>query len=173
MALNTTLGSASAEAYRPIADHKTYCTARGLAFSSDDTVLEQQARLATAYMTQVYTMRWKGYRVDNTQALDWPRTFVTKPPAAVPTAYASYPAYYLSTELPGIVGDAQSELMARIAALGDLQPDLQRGILRERVGVLETEYDPNSSQSPRYPAVDNMLRPLLVVGGSTVSLVRA
>lgn len=172
MALNTTLGSATAEAYRAIADHKTYCTARGITFSVDDTVLEQQARLATAYMTQVFTMRWKGYRVDNIQALDWPRSFVTKPPAAVPTAYASYPAYYLSTEVPAVVGDAQSELMVRVA-LGELQPDLQRGILREKVGVLETEYDPNSNQSPRYPAVDNMLRPLLVVGGSTVSLVRA
>jgi hypothetical protein len=173
MALNTTLGDPAAEAYRAIAEHKTYCTARGIAFSADDAVLEQQARLATAYMTQVYTMRWKGYRVDNAQALDWPRSFVTKPPAAVPTAYASYPAYYLTTELPGIVGDAQSELMVRVAALGTLSPDLQRGILREKVGDLDTEYDPNSAQAPRYPAVDAMLRPLLLSGNSSVSLIRA
>lgn len=174
MALITTLGAAAAEAYRTIADHKTYCDNRGISYAAyTDTQLEQHARKAVAYMTQAWGQRWAGYRVDNTQALDWPRSYVAKPAAAVPSTYVSYPAYYLNTEIPAVVGDAQSELMIRVASAA-LAPDLERGIKREKVGPLETEYDTNSAQSPRYPSVEMMLRPVLKAGGSSmVGLSRA
>jgi hypothetical protein len=164
-------GKPDAEAYRSVADHKTYCIARGIAFSTDDTVLEQQARKATDYIGQAYRTKWAGFRKTAEQALDWPRYEVAKRDA--PGGFQQYAAFYPSDTVPVEVGNAQSELMTRIATLGDLAPDLQRGIKREKVGQLETEYDTNSSQSPRFPAVDNLLSPLFKAGGSNVGLVRA
>lgn len=163
-------GKADAEAYRSVADHKTWCAARGISFDASDAVLEQQARLAVDYMTGQYRGRWAGYRVLSIQALDFPRYEVPKRDA--PGGYRSYPAYYPSNSVPVEVQNAQSELMVRVAN-GDLAPDLTRGVLREKIGPIETEYDPNSAQSPRYPAVDRLLSPLLAVGGSTVRVARA
>ena len=165
MALITTLGSATAEAYRTIADHKTYCDNRGISYAAyTDTQLEQHARKAVAYMTQAWGQKWAGYRVDNTQSLDWPRSYVAKPAAAIPSTYVSY---YLNTEIPAVIGDAQSELMIRVASAA-LAPDLTRAAVRKKVGPLEIEYDTNSPEAPRYRAVEMMLRPVLKTGGSSM-----
>jgi hypothetical protein len=161
MALNTTIGDASAEAYRSITDHKAYCAARGVSYGAD-AVLEQQARKATAYLTQAYRMRWAGSRVTATQALDWPRYEVPKRDAPGGGVWA---AYYPSDSIPTEVCDAQSELMIRVAVSGDLNPDLTRGVLSEKVGQLQVDYDPNSSQATRYRAVEMLLAPLLKAPG--------
>lgn len=48
-----------------------------------------------------------------------------------------------------------------------------KGVVREKVGVIEVEYNKNSPQAKRYPAIDFMLRPFLKSGGgANVELVR-
>lgn len=164
-------GLAGAEAYRSIAEHQAYCQARGISVDPDTTVLEQQARKAVAYMTQAYRLRWAGTRVSATQALDWPRYLVPKNDA--PGGVGPWQAYYPASPVPTEVKDAQSELMIRTALLGDLAPDLTRGVLVETVGQITVEYDPASPQATRYRAVDMLLAPLLKGGGSaSISLVR-
>ena len=75
MSLDTTVGGASAESYASVLEADTYHSNRGnIAWTALATPAKEQAlRKATDYLTQIYRERWKGYRVDNTQALDWPR----------------------------------------------------------------------------------------------------
>jgi hypothetical protein len=77
-----------------------------------------------------------------------------------------------SDEVPSIVANACAD-MALKAAAGDLNADLTRGVVREKVGPLETEYDRASPQSTRYRAVDMMLAHLLSGGSANARLVRA
>lgn len=73
-------------------------------------------------------------------------------------------AEYLE-ELPAEVEKATAEMAFR-AAQGELDSDLEQGIIREKVGPLETEYDKNSSQSKRYPVIDKLLRSVCNLGMS-------
>jgi len=151
------------EAYASVADFKTYCDNRGYTYSSDDTLLEQYARLATGYLTQKYTLRWKGYRVSSLQALDWPRAWAERP--GLLGSYGPYPVYYVPTAVPQEVQYAMFELMRRVAT-GDLTPDLERLTLRERVeGAVEIEYNPNSLPVTIFRTVENILSPTLKANG--------
>lgn len=159
-------GMTTSEAYRSIANHKLYMDNRGLSYVGlTDLQLEQHSRLATDYLTSVYRDRWAGSRTSLTQALDWPRFMV--PLQDVPGGYSTYPAFYPSTSVPAQVASAQSELMRRLATLGDLAPDLTRGISKEVVGPIEITYDPYGFLITRYRAVDDLLKPLLRNGGGS------
>jgi hypothetical protein len=66
----------------------------------------------------------------------------------------------VSTTIPTLVINATAELAYK-AAQGNLATDLTQGVKREKVGVLEVEYDNYSVQYTRYRSIDNMLAPLL------------
>lgn len=156
-------GRADAESYVSVAAHKAYCDARGLSYSGlSDTQIEQHARRTFDYMGAAYRNRWAGSRVNTTQKGDWPRYEV--PIKDVATGYGTA-AYYPFNSVPALVAQAQSELMLRLAEAGTLQADLTRGVLREKVGQIEVEYDPNSPEVARYPFVDDLLFPLMGKGG--------
>ena len=156
-------GLSSAESYISVAD----ATARRVAFGSaiwndlSEAEMEQALRRATAYMGQAYRGRWKGARLTRDQALDWPRYGVCVDGFDVP-----------STEVPLDIANACADLAFRAAA-GDLAPDLERAIIREKVGPLETEYSAYSPQSPRYPAIDMELAPYLSGSSAMARVVRA
>jgi hypothetical protein len=131
-------------------------------FAVTDAVREQCLRRATNYMTATYRDRWEGVRYTEDQALDWPRSGVVRDSWAV--------GY---DEVPTEVARACAELALK-AASADLQPDLTQGVVREKVGVIEVEYDKFSPQATRYSFIDNMLAPFLKSrGGCSVPLVRA
>jgi hypothetical protein len=165
---------AGAESYISVADASTYHGNRGNAAwgaLASDALREQALRKATDYMTQIYRARWKGYRKDGTQVLDWPRSFVYLEPF-VHGIVGTYPYLVADTIVPEEAKRACAELALRAAA-GDLLGDLGQGVTREKVGPLETEYDKNTPQTVRYVAVDALLAPYLKGGANTVQVVRA
>ncbi len=144
-------GKANAEAYGTVVGFKAYCDARGISYSAlDDTKIEQNLRLATDYMVEVYRASWQGNRVTSTQALDWPRLGVEADDFAVDPA-----------SVPADVAKANYALAQKVRS-GPLAPDLTQRKKRVKVGPLETEYDDYSPQSKRYLSVDRMLSQYLV-----------
>lgn len=154
-----------AESYITVADATTYFEARGNAAWSalaSDTVREQVLRKATDYMLGRYGLLWKGDRVSELQALDWPRS-------------AAYANGYLidSGEVPLKVQHACAELAVRASA-GDLSPDVGAQVKSETVGPISVTYADGARQTEAYKAVDAMLSAYLKSGGGgQIPVVRA
>ncbi len=163
--LTTEDGSAraDAESLLSVADALTYHANRGnAAWALLSTAAQEQAlRKATDYIQGVYGLRWGGYRVSQTQALDWPRYQVVRR-----DVLASHVVqYWPSNEVPAGVKRACAELALRASA-GDLNPDNSQAIKRKRVeGAVEIEYQDYSTSAPSYPAIDSALGPYLATGG--------
>jgi hypothetical protein len=174
MSLNVETGTASptSESYVSVADATTYHANRGNSPWALLTTaqMEEALRRATDYMVQVYRLRWGGVSVTGEQALDWPRNFVIREDfqASTINGYQMLGGnyYYPNDEVPAEVKNACAELALKAAA-GELLPDLNQGVVMERVDVLQIEYDKYSPQSPRYTAIDRLLAPFL--SGSSVS----
>jgi len=155
-------GLVNAESYISVADADTYHSNIGNTSwtSLTTTVKEQLLRKATNYMVETYRMRWAGVRKTDTQALDWPRYLV--PRLDTEAVFA----YYDSDSVPGEVKVACSELALK-ALSGSLAPDTDRLTKREKVGVLEVEYDTTNGKAYKmYRAVDNLLQPMMNPGKS-------
>lgn len=165
---------AGAEAYCTVDYADTYHEKRAnTAWGDlDDDAKEAALRKATDYLEQVYRSRWKGSRVSATQPLSWPRGYVYLEPF-IRGAGTNYPYLVDDDTVPTEVKNACAELALR-ASSADLSPDLDRGVLREKVGQLEVQYDPMSPQTRRYPTIDRTLAPYLNggAGGPCVPLVR-
>lgn len=156
-------GLANAESYISVADADARHVAFGnTAWATFDTSAKEAAlRQSTFYMVQVYRERWAGCRVNSTQALDWPRYGVV------------VDGYSVDSDIvPAEIANACADLALK-ATSATLAPDIERAVVREKVGPLETEYSPHSSQVTRYRAIDNALSPYLTGGGAMASLVRA
>lgn len=149
-------GMADAESYISVADADTYHSKLGNATWAvlTTTVKEQLLRKATNYMIEAYRTAWAGYRKNDTQALDFPRINVPRLDTGVYN-------YYDEDSVPKEVKDACCEFAFK-ANSSVLSADIDRLTKREKVGVLEVEYD-NNKGSPvkRYVAMDNLLAPLL------------
>jgi hypothetical protein len=143
-------------------------TARHLALGNTDWAIltdaekEQALRRATVYMEQAYRTRWVGCRAHQTQALSWPR-YISELVDDI---------YIAGDVLPADIANACADLALKAAA-GELNADLTRGVVRKKVGPLETEYDRNSPQSVRYRAIDMALAPYLKGSSAMATLVRA
>ncbi len=122
--------------------------------------MEQALRRATAYMEQAFRTRWTGRRVSAVQALSWPRYDVCVDGYSVD-----------SNVVPAEVANACADLALKAAA-GDLNADIERAVIREKVGPLETEYSPHSPQAVRYRAIDMLLAPYLSGSSAMATLVR-
>lgn len=164
-------GKADAESYISVTDADTYFSNRGNATwaALTNTVKEQLLRKGTDYMVQVYRLRWKGTRVSATQALDFPRNFMEREDyeASSINGYQMLGGnyYYPSDDVPIEIAHACAELAYK-ANSGDLSPDLSRSTIREKVDVIEVEYDKSQPQYVRYRAIDNMVAPYLAEGSS-------
>ena len=170
-------GKADAESYISVANADTYHANRGnttwATLTTDEK--EQALRRATDYLLEVYRLKWKGSRVNDIQALDHPRSFMERDDGE----YLSYENlnisngnYYYPNDVVVTEVKNACALMAWKAAAGELAPDLSQGVLREKVDVLEVQYDPNSTQYVRYRAIDNLLRPFLMGGANSLKAKR-
>jgi len=158
-------GKSDAEAYISVTDASTYFTNRGNTSwdaIATDALREAYLRQSTDYMTQMYRARWEGMRYTEDQALDWPRLDVYRDRWPFPT-----------DEVPIEVQNACAELALK-ASSGELAPDLTQGVIREKVDVIEVEYDKSSPQYTRYRSIDAMLSPYLSAtsSGACVGLIR-
>jgi len=154
-------GKSDSESYISVADASSYHTARGntaWAALATDALREAALRRATDYMRQAYRSRWQGYKVNEDQALDWPRYGVEVEGYAVD-----------SDIVPTEVKNACAELALKASA-AELNPDLTQGVAREKVGQIEVEYDKASPQFTRYKAIDAILSPYLKAGGGGCSM---
>lgn len=162
MSLNveTGAGLSTAESFASVSQADTRLSALGMTTwaSLTTTEKEQALRRATAHMEQAYSDRWKGTQLLRDQALSWPRYG------------ASAHGYDLgSTTIPAAIVNACIDLAFKAAA-GDLNPDLTRTVIREKVGPLETEYSPHAPEATRYRSIDQTLAPYL---RASFGLVRA
>lgn len=169
-------GSAKPDAntFASLAAADAYHAARNNAAWAAKPVGDRKAALvrATDYMEQMLRLLWKGSRLTGTQALSWPRAFVPREdyystssvaPDSVDGLY-----YYPSDLVPSEVVKATAEYALR-AVSGALAEDLGQRTKREKVDVIEVEYDTASPQYTTYRAIDNMLAPLMTSGASASS----
>lgn len=175
MALEVEDGTAKADAesYISVTDADTYFANRGYTLwaTMSTNEKEQALRRSTDYMLQVYRLKWKGTRVNGTQALDWPRNWVLRDDYEFATLNGAQVIggrqYYPANEVPQEVRNACAELAFK-AAGGDLAPDIGQRTLREKVDVIEVEYDRYSPQFTQFRAIDNLLAPFLDDRGGTI-----
>lgn len=166
--VETGAGLPDAESYISVAYANTYHANRGNTNWADISTAEaeQALRRATDYLVQVYRTKWDGVRYSSTQSLDWPRSFVENKDQSFGNLYPIIGYFYYPSDfIPQELKNACAE-MAFKAASGELAPDLDRTIIKEKIDVLEVEYDKNALQYKRYRAIDNILAPFLVRGSS-------
>lgn len=148
----------NAQTYISAADCTTYLTARNASSAfvalATDALKEAALLRAMRYIENHFRGKWRGRRVDEDQALAWPRYSVTD--------QDDYTIEH--TTIPQVLKDAVCEAAEREATTTDsLEPDLERGgaVKRERkkVGPLETETEYMDGAAPRktYPVIDHML----------------
>lgn len=166
-------GLANAESYVSVADATAYHARMGntaWAAISSDATKEQLLRKATDYMIAQYRFQFAGYRQYSTQALDWPRLYVPLTDVLSANVFAQYVD---SGTVPTTVKNACAELALK-ANSATLMEDLTQGVIREKVDVIEVEYDKYSPQPIRYAQVDAMLSAFFVSQSNMVKgLVRA
>lgn len=159
-------GLADAESYASVNDADTYLGNRLLTLWATMSTAEKEASLrrGTDYITQMYRPRWAGLRMTSTQALDWPRYDVPRADSPL--------GYYLTTVVPTEVKAACCE-MAFKAAFGELNGELGQAKTSVQVGPMKTDYAQGSTAAKRYPAIDQLLRPMLAAGGGgAITMVR-
>jgi len=155
-------GLTTAESYASVAAADARHSALGnSAWTGTEAVKEAALRRATAFMEQRFRSNWRGTRLTRAQALSWPRYAVEVEGWCV-----------ASNEVPADVVNACIDLALR-ALTEDLNPDIERAVIREKVGPLEIEYSAHSPQAKRYSAVTQALAPYLMGSGANRFVVRA
>jgi hypothetical protein len=161
---------AGADSYVAVADADTYHANRGNdPWASLSTSLKEAAlRKATAFIDGAYRLRWKGRRVNPIiQPLEFPRTGVTVPGITSGHGFAAFDGgfggdiFYPFDHIPQRVKDAVCEAALK-STVANLVPDQTRGVVREKIGEIETEYDRTSaSGSKSYTVIENLLSDFL------------
>lgn len=159
ISVETGTGSATAESFISVTDADTYHSDRGATSWAALTTAqkEQNLRKATEFMTGQYRQRWKGVRMTSTQALDWPRAYVYLEPV-VTGANQEFPNLVADDIVPVEVKRACAELALKSYS-AELLADTERATVREKVDVIEVEYDKYATQEKKYTAIEYMLRP--------------
>jgi hypothetical protein len=179
--IETGTAAADSEVLCSVAFADTYHANLGNTLWATLLTAEKEAALRRGYlyMQQTYRLRWAGYRVKDTQALDWPRYYV--PRTDIVSGYAgniggfggfgSSEVYYPSDAIPKEVQQAQAELAFK-AASGELLSDVEQPVASESVGPISVTYFQGDTKTKRYPAIDRLLSPF-VGSGSNIKVMRA
>ena len=162
-------GKSDAESYVSVSDADTYVATNYTTSQSSytswdaaaDATKEIALRRATQYVDARYDGNWRGYAYTTTQALAWPRT----------VAADNEDNYYDVDEIPQNLKDAVTELAVRIVAGDTLYADQSKpGTIKSKTvkaGVVEQsiEYQGGLSPAKKYPLVEALMKPLILVGG--------
>lgn len=168
-----TAGGASSNSFVTLAEADAYMEGRLNSTLWDAATDDSKNRALVEATRELSAMSWCGLRVDDTQALSWPRQLAINPDD--PST-----AYYETTEIPDRVKWATEELAFEFIRAGTTDVaalDASTGIKREKVDVIEVEYDTVRVLGgvERYPRVVNWIAPLLnapVGGGLNVPVIR-
>lgn len=165
MALDTTIGGASADSYVTLAEFQSYWTARGVDLTQHghDASHEANLRVAAQFLDTSYV--YLGYPTSQAQARVWPRV--------VTSLVNNWPV--ASDTIPQAVKSAQCEMAYLIheGATPFATIDGVVGSERVKAGPVESDvtYIGGKAQA-RYPAVSRLLRPYLAAGEGQVAMVR-
>ena len=109
-----------------------FALARGVTISAPNAAI-----YLTKSLDYLDSQNWKGYKTDDGQVLDWPRQYV-------------YVDYVLldSAVVPSGIVKAQHIVALSIANGYDPLATIERAVKREKIDVLEVEYQPNASSAP-------------------------
>ena len=149
MALDTTIGGASADSYGTLAAYQAFLTAYGRT-GGTDTADEINLREARRYLDFAYI--WRGDKVTSTQALKWPRVI---------TGYVD--GFSVSSEtIPQPIIDAQFEMAYLTQQGATPYATLENGAVtrkKEKVDVIEedTTYSEASRERAAYPLIDGIV----------------
>ena len=148
----TGAGLSNSNSYSTVAQADSYFADRGNAdWAALTTTAKEQALIkATDFLEATYRSAWKGYRVSGTQALSWPRVDVVADGFPIPANIVPLPVTYACAELA--IRSTTTTLLA----------DQGQQVKREKVDVLEVEYQDYSDPTERYPAVNRLLLPFLL-----------
>lgn len=160
-------GKSNANSYADLATIRAYTLARGVDLSATaDADLEVMVIKAMDYL-QAQEGRYQGYRVQETQALSFPRYDVYVDGFSID-----------SNEIPSRLVNALGALVLEVNAGNDLQPsfnptDATGGIIEEKVGDLAVKYDSpvRRSWTPAFARAEALLSGLYKQNG--LELVRA
>lgn len=172
LVVETGAGLATAESYASVSEadirlaNLSLVSWAGLSTAQKETAL----RVATDFMVYSYRSRWKGFRTNTIQALDWPRYKVERLDA-ISGGYG-FAIYYDSATVPVEIKAACIDLAYKSSAGIDLAPDLDPFQKRVKVGPIEVEYDTNSNRATVFRAVEARLRPFFINAGAATMLVR-
>lgn len=163
MALDTTIGGASADSYVTLAEYEAYVVANiDLNFNGHghDTTHEMNLRRGAQYIDRNYT--WRGFRQYETQARMWPRLDV-----GIVDGWAID-----GDEIPQRVKDAQCEI-AYIMENESLDPmKTIKGVVKSAgAGPARVEFLGGQGK-PRIVALEGLLRPLITGGSGQMQMVR-
>lgn len=162
-------GLSAANSYASHDGYVAYWTERGSPPTELQAAIEAALIRATDYLDRSY--RWRGIKLTDAQALEWPRYGVYRE-ASVDTFASAIEG------VPVEVAKAAYELAKRGLA-GELSPDPTVDATgqvvvgtRKKVGPIEVETTFNGGRSAgqvkRFPTVDRILRNLVVTEGGRV-----
>ncbi len=164
--LITTIGAATTTSYVTVAEADQYFADRihSAAWTSST---EQEAALVHASRQLDWYVDWKGTRVDNVQAMDWPRTEVA----------SQYGTDYGVTDIPNEVKQAVFELaLSTLAADRMADPDLA-GLSMVQAGPLTIKTDAKDQNSDKVQPIPShiwrIISHLSRIGLGVVRLSRA
>lgn len=145
-------GVAGANSYASVAEARAYASARGLSLPAVDADLEKLLVKAADFIESLED-RFQGTRTQASQPLAFPRALVFLFDATEEIG---------DDVIPTILKNAQSQL-AFDGQENDLQPTgAGREVIREKVDVLEVEYNPQGDNciAPVFTKAMSILQPL-------------
>lgn len=159
MALDTTIGGASADSYATLAEYAARATAMGWTLGTD-AANEQNLRRAALAIDATYA--FVGFRQYRDGGREWPRV--------VPSDYLVNGWSITPDTIPAAVKAAQMELAYLIQGGADPLATYEGGVKREKIDVIEVEY--TAKGRARYDAVDRLLRDYIIAGPGNTRMVR-
>lgn len=152
MALITTIGAADADSYGTLAGLIAYATSMGWTLAGDEDSQNADMRRAAAYLDR--ESDYVGQRVNETQALGWPRYCSMTDVDGFAIPY---------DEIPTPIIKAQYEVAYLFNQGNDLLAFTSGAAIKretKKLDVLEktTEYETASDTQPRVLAIEGLLR---------------
>jgi len=151
--VETGAGIPNANSYASVSASDSYVTDRGVTgwLSLSVPAKEQALIKATDYLEATYRDAWKGGRIAAAQSLSWPRSGVVADGFLLAANAVPLPVVYSCIE------------MALRAAGGEtLIADQGQRVKREKIDVIEIEYQDFSDPTARYPFINRMLSPYVL-----------
>ena len=150
-----------ANSYVSVAEIRAFCSARGISLPVADPDVEVMAIQAFDYI-ESFRSRYKGRTTTDNQRTSWPRSGVVIECYSVP-----------SNEIPWQLKEAQSQATGE-ALEADLMPNSTAAVKREKVDVLEVEYQDSVADGVplSFPKIDSKLEILMGSSGYRVRVVR-